>query len=162
MGRRRSNAVYNQQDHPAQYQHDSNQQGRLEKDCFDEVMRQNADHDRWQKGQKHGPDEPPRLRIMRRGREDRPKPRGIDRQDRQHRAQLDHDLKGPSGAFETQKMTGQQKMPGRRYGDELCQPLQQTQKGGDQSGRLFHYPCRRLRADALMASYCPEGRNRQR
>ena len=35
---------------------------------------------------------------------------GIDRQDRQHRAKLDHNLEGAAGTVKTQEMPGQQEM----------------------------------------------------
>ena len=61
----------------------------------------------------------------------------IDRQQRQHRAQLDHHLKGLSRAFEAKEMARQQQVAGGRDRDELGQSFKNPQEKGDQR-RVLH------------------------
>ena len=63
---------------------------------------------------------------------EREQPAGIDRQDRQDRAELDQHLEGLAGRVEAEEMPGEQDVAGGGDGDELGQPLEHAEEGGDQ------------------------------
>ena len=61
----------------------------------------------------------------------------VDREDRQHRAELDHHLEGLALALEAQEVPGEQQVPGRGDGDELGQPLEDARGGGRSASRSW-------------------------
>ena len=68
---------------------------------------------------------------------EREQPAGIDRQDGEDRAELDQHLEGLAGRVEAEEVAGEQDVAGRGDRDELGQPLEDAEEGGDQVGMML-------------------------
>jgi len=80
----------------------------------------------------------PRRRIARQSGQGLADLGGIDPDDRQDRAKLNHHLEGLAGTLETQKMPRQQDMPGRGHRNELGQPFEKAKQQRRKRGVGHH------------------------
>lgn len=113
MARLQVHAVDEQQRDTADDERDADQHRRFEQHLLDEPVQQHPGESGREERQHDADDETPRRRIVRQRQGDLPQPREIDRQDRQHRAELNEHLERLAGALEAEKVPGQQQVGGR-------------------------------------------------
>ena len=114
-----------QQRHSADDQRHADDQRGGEQNRLDESIGQKANDGGRQKRHQQADQETPRMRVV--GPADRQQPQftEIDAHDGQQRAELDDDLERLAGTLEAYEMAQQQKVSGRRDGNELGQSFHQ-------------------------------------
>ena len=105
IARHERQPVDEEEDDAAEDQHDADQRQRFEQHAGDEVVEQDADDRRRQEGDEDAEDEAPGPagRVGRSVREV-PEPAGIDREEREDRAELDQHLEGLAGVLEAEEL----------------------------------------------------------